>query len=101
MTPKKKCTIVISVIVAGIVLTLIGAIASIDDPVYLGVAVALFIAAIVLQVKFYRCPHCNRYLGKRFYTEAFCPHCHKVMNPELVPAKTASKKNNRHHKKKK
>ena len=43
MTPKKKCTIVISVIVAGIVLTLIGAIAGLG----LGTAFHAFVMSQV------------------------------------------------------
>ena len=102
MDNKKKRTLVMAVLIVGIVLTLVGAVAEINNPVYLGATIIVFIAALFLQVKLYRCPYCDRYIGKSFYGEANCPRCHKLINPELRPAKVEKPKaTNRQHKKKK
>ena len=102
MDKKKKRSLVMAILLIGVVMTLAGAVAGINNPIYLGVTIVLFVAAIMLQVRFYRCPNCDRYIGKSFYGEASCPHCRKVINPELLPVKSESTKNsNRQHKKKK
>ena len=46
--------------------------------VILGIAIMLF--AIVIEVLYYRCPHCGRPLGRIGDNVAYCPHCGKVLN---------------------
>ena len=46
--------------------------------VILGIAIMLF--AIVIEVLYYRCPHCGRPLGRIGDNVAYCPHCGKVLD---------------------
>ena len=102
MDKKKKRSLVMAILLIGVVMTFVGAVAEINNPIYLGATIVLFVAALMLQVRLYRCPYCDRYIGKSFYGEASCPRCGKVINPELLPAKSENAKNsNRQHKKKK
>ena len=101
MDANRKRSIVTAVLAVGVVLALVGVVSGTENPFWLGVTVALFILAIILQVRFYRCPHCGRYIGKSFYGEANCPRCNKLMNPELRPAKADSQRTGGKKKKKK
>ena len=102
MSPDQKRKIVTGVMIVGVVLALAGAVIAPENVVLLGVTVALFILVILLQVKFYRCPYCGRYIGRHFYGAANCPRCNKLINPELRKEKPESQKNHNHkHKKKK
>ena len=101
MNANRKRKIVTAVLAAGVVLALVGAVSGTESPFWLGVTVGLFILAMILQVRFYRCPHCGRYIGKSFYGEANCPRCNRLINPELRTEKSERKKSGGKKKKKK
>ena len=44
----------------------------------LGAAVAL--SAIVIELKYYRCPHCGAQLWMKAGLPAYCPHCGKKLD---------------------
>ncbi len=40
----------------------------------------LFLAATFLFQKYFRCPHCKKFVHPRDAHETFCPHCGKQIN---------------------
>ena len=101
MTPDQKRKIVTTALAVGVVMALIGLLIFPDNTLLLFATSAVFILTIVLQVKFYRCPYCGRYIGRHFYGAANCPRCNRLINPELQKKKPESQKNNGHKQKKK
>ncbi len=71
MNPKTVKLICTAMLVVSILLCLVASAANQGWPVV--IALLLCIGAIVLDLIFYRCPECRRYLGRRFVN--FCPFC--------------------------
>ena len=102
MSPDQKRKIVMTTLAVGVAMALVGLLIFPENTLLLAATSAVFILTIVLQVKLYRCPYCDRYIGRHFYGDANCPRCNKVINPELQKKKPESQKNHQHkHKKKK
>ena len=47
------------------------------DPILIGIAAVMEIAAIVWMIMKVRCPHCNRLLHLKLWNIDVCPHCGK------------------------
>ena len=101
MSSEQKRKIVTIALAAGVVLALVGLFIVPENTLLLWLTSGVFVLTIVLQVKFYRCPHCGRYIGRHFYGAANCPRCSKVINPELQKKKPENKNGHKHKKKKK
>lgn len=43
------------------------------------IAFALAVIGVILMFMFWRCPYCNRYLG-RSYGKKYCPHCGRKLD---------------------
>ena len=48
--------------------------------VLLVMSVALFMAGIIVQIIFYRCPHCRGGLPWRSFLGKYCQHCGKELD---------------------
>ncbi len=47
--------------------------------IFAWLALAVLVLDLVLVWLFYRCPHCNSYLGRIGTQASFCPHCGKEL----------------------
>ncbi|WP_369281863.1 hypothetical protein [Oscillibacter sp. GMB15532] len=77
MSAKKKNLLVIAVAALGCTVVLAGGMLNNDPLRYAGVA--LVVSVLVLEIIFFRCPSCKRWLGRRFRPGKHCPHCGEVI----------------------
>lgn len=60
--------------VAGILVMLLGQ--GVENIVVAVLGLVLIVAGVVVQLIFWRCPSCGRYLGRpHFGSMNYCPHC--------------------------
>ena len=74
MEPRTSQVVTNALVVSGVILALLGqAVVSIVVAV---LGLLLLLTGFVVQVLFWRCPHCHGYLGRPgFGRIAYCPHC--------------------------
>lgn len=48
--------------------------------VFLALGTAVALSAIVVELKYYRCPHCGAQLLMKAGLPAYCPHCGKKLD---------------------
>ena len=73
-TPQQVLKIYRIVVAIAAVISLIGALTNSAVIIMIGIGVILL--ATVLNVCFYKCPHCGKYLDRN-PPNGFCPHCGK------------------------
>ena len=74
-TLHKILTILLGISLVLIVLILVG----IRAPYVVGPLILLLVVYTILQKGWWRCPHCNKHLGK-FGLPEICPHCGEELN---------------------
>ncbi len=65
--------------VAAVLFTLM--MASTENIVFLCIASAAVIAEVILRLRYWKCPHCGRYLGKAMWPQ-YCKYCGKKIDME-------------------
>ena len=76
LSPKKVNELYIIILLAGAVITMIGAFTEKTVPSVIGIVVIF--ANIAFRLICYRCPHCGKYLDRS--SGDFCPYCGKEIN---------------------
>ena len=77
MSAKKKNLLVIAVAVQGCIVVLAGGLLDNDSVRYVGVGLVLVV--LVMEIVFFRCPSCRRWLGRNFRPGKHCPRCGEVI----------------------
>lgn len=78
MSARKKQAIVLTFLVAGGALVLLGRLQNPEMGRFIGVPYILI--GLVLEVALFRCPHCGRRLGKSFRPGRHCPYCGEIID---------------------
>ncbi|WP_312941493.1 hypothetical protein [Oscillibacter sp.] len=77
MSAKKKNLLVIVVAVLGCIVVLAGGM--MDSDLVKSAGVVLVLSVLVLEIIFFRCPNCKRWLGRNFRPGKHCPHCGEII----------------------
>ncbi len=77
MSAKKKNLLVIIAAVLAVRVVLAGGL--LDNDLVKPVGVVLVVSVLVLEIIFFRCPSCGRWLGRSFRPGKHCPHCGEII----------------------
>ncbi len=77
MSAKKKNLLVIIAAVLAVLVVLAGGLLDNDSVRYVGVG--LLLAVLAMEMAFFRCPSCRRWLGRNFRSGKHCPHCGEII----------------------
>lgn len=77
LTPKEIVVRIYRLLFIGMVTAFVGIVLGMQMPV-ITLGLLLMAASAILQIVFYRCPHCGKMLNRR--TGEYCPKCGKKVN---------------------
>ncbi len=77
MSAMKKYVLVIVVAVLGCIVVLAGGM--LENDLAKSAGVVLVLSVLALEIIFFRCPSCKRWLGRSFRPGKHCPHCGEII----------------------